>query len=116
MTPEDHKKEDTRLQKLLKQKDQLNARIKKEESKLRTKERKKETKRKIIIGAIVQKHCQVNPDTPYAKETQSLLNKYVTRSEERKLLNLPPLENEVEETSKTNNDSHVDFRETFKTA
>ena len=80
-----------RLDQLLKQKFQLEARIKSETAKVRTQQRKDDTRRKIIAGAIALQNFETKPDSEFAHELLSLLDRYVVKPKERELFGLPPL-------------------------
>jgi hypothetical protein len=80
-----------RIATLKKKRDQLTAQIKAAQSKEQNHARKEDTRRKIIIGAVARNHADMHPDSPFATELQTLLEKYVTTQKERALLGLSPL-------------------------
>lgn len=84
----------TKLDKLLKQRDQINERIKAAQSRERSKSRKADTRRKILIGAIAQSHMDKNPASEFAGELRTLINKHITKPKDRELLGLSPLTQE----------------------
>lgn len=71
--------------------DQVNAQLKDAKARERTKERKRDTRRKIIIGGLVQKHITANPQSEMARKVVSLIEEYVTGDTERALFDLDPL-------------------------
>lgn len=82
------------LEKLLKQRDQLNERIKTAQARERSKSRKADTRKKILIGAIAQTHMDNNPASEFAGELRTLLNRHITKPKDRELLGLSPLTQE----------------------
>ncbi len=78
-----------KLDDLQKKKAQLDALIQKERAKMRTVERKQDTRRKIISGAIVLEHAEI--DLEFGAQLDRLLKKHVTRTQDRALFDLPPL-------------------------
>ncbi len=92
---------DARLQKLLEKRAHLQAQIKDATSRQRQQHRKDDTRRKVIIGALALEHMEKNKTSPFAKTLWPLLDEYVTRPQDRALLNayfktvdlqeLPPL-------------------------
>jgi predicted nucleic acid-binding Zn-ribbon protein len=82
--------QNTALEKLKLQREQLNARIKDAEAKERKQNRKNETRRKIIIGAIAQAHSETHPASEFTAQLIELLNTHVTKPIDRELLGLKP--------------------------
>ncbi len=80
-----------KLENLYQKKSKLDARIKKIKARERERNRKRETRRKIIAGALALHHMRKNPESQFSKVLVRLLNEYVTKSHERKLLGLEPL-------------------------
>ena len=90
-----------RLQKLRDKKDQIQAQIKDLASRERQQQRKDDTRRKIILGAFALEHLEKNKTSSFAQTILPLLDEYVTRPQDRELLNahfqnlglseLPPL-------------------------
>lgn len=83
--------ENPQLQKLIKQKAQIEERIKDAKSRQRNKQRKQDTRRKIIIGAIAESHMELYPNEAFTQELKRLLNTHVTKPKDRELIGLPPL-------------------------
>lgn len=71
--------------------EQINARIKDAKARERAAERKRETRRKVIMGGLVQKHVKANPNSEMAKLMVRLIDEYVTGDTERALFDLEPL-------------------------
>jgi hypothetical protein len=80
-----------RLEKLRQQREKLNRAIRLEESRMRGEERKRETRRKIILGALVMKHMDLHPNGTVRREMDKLINQYVTSEQDRALFGLEPL-------------------------
>lgn len=57
----------------------------------RVKDRKLDTRRKILAGATVLQHAQI--DDQFKNAIDRLLNKYLTKDNDRQLFNLKPLSN-----------------------
>lgn len=81
----------TRLGRLMTQRDQIDAQIADLNARERQRNRKRETRRKIILGAVLAKHLARNPDSPWMAELLDELDRFVTRPGDRQLLDLPPL-------------------------
>ena len=79
-----------RLAKLQQQRAKIERQIRQQKLKLKTEERRKDTRRKIILGALVEKHCALNPDSTFARQVQKLINQYVEREQDRELFGLAP--------------------------
>ncbi len=69
---------------------QLQARIQKENAKVRGQNRKRETRRKIIAGALALEHAEKN-EGAFRDTLFRLMDEYVTKDDERSLFGLPPL-------------------------
>lgn len=54
-------------------------------------ERKKDTRRKVILGALMQEHITKNPQSEIAKKAAALINEYVIGDKERELFDLEAL-------------------------
>jgi hypothetical protein len=80
-----------RLGKLRQQREKVNRAIRLEENRMRGEERKRETRRKIILGGLVEKHCSLHPGSDFAGEVQKLVGQYVRGENERALFGLAPL-------------------------
>ena len=65
---------------------QLKARIQKKRAEVKGQARKQDTRRKIIVGALVLEHAQ--RDKLFGLTLQKLLREHVTRPEDRKLFDL----------------------------
>ena len=93
-----------RLQTLTERRAKLDAQIKDLQARERQKERKEDTRRKIIVGALVLTHMEKNKRSEFAKKVNALINEYVVKDKERALFSLAPLpknDNETEEQSET---------------
>lgn len=77
-----------KLQRLEVERAQIQARIEKARAQLKTEERKRDTRRKIIAGALALEHAKTDP--AFRKELDSLLDRYVTKDEDRRLFDLKP--------------------------
>ena len=91
---------DPALAKLLKRREQLNAQIKAKNARIREQERKLDTRRKIIAGALALEHAGTHPDGEFAAQMFKLLNRYVTKPNERALFDLPPRDDQANDTAK----------------
>lgn len=80
-----------RLEKLLKQQNQIKERIKKEQASLREQKRKDDTRRKIIYGGVMIAVMRDNPDTELARRLEGLIESYVRNATDREFLDLNPL-------------------------
>lgn len=83
---------DQQLAKLLKQREQLNRRIKNAQAKQRIKRKKDDTRRKIIVGAIVKNHMKIHPQDPLTEALRKIITEHAKRPKDRELLGLPPLQ------------------------
>ena len=90
-----------RLDKLIQQREQLDARIRKEKAKETVQARKDETRRKIVVGAIIREHIQKHPDHEFTGYIHSLLDSYVNRPKDREILGLKPRINPAADTTQT---------------
>lgn len=61
----------------------------------RVKERKRETRKKIVAGEIALQHMDINDN--FKTTLNMLLNKHVTRPNDRDLFSLRPVENNDEQ-------------------
>lgn len=82
-----------KIDELNKRKAQIEALIQKEKAKARTEERKQDTRRKIIAGALALEHASIDPT--FGEQLHRLLDKYVTRPQDRALFDLPPPSDET---------------------
>lgn len=78
------------LDKLLEKEKQLKAKIQAIKLKEKQKERKLDTRRKILIGAMVLEGMR-NSES-YENNIKSNLDKYLTKDKDRNLFNLAPIE------------------------
>ncbi|WP_063649547.1 hypothetical protein [Aliivibrio fischeri] len=76
----------SKLEQLKEKQLQLNNRIKLEENKLKAKDRKIETRKKILIGAMVLK--KMENDDEYKDKVMQGLDKYLTVERDRKTFGL----------------------------
>ena len=81
----------TKLEKLTKQIEALQAKANAEKNREREKSRKEETRKKILIGAMVLDGMSKNQD--YQSKMLKNLDKYLTAERDRKLFNLTPINN-----------------------
>ena len=79
----------TKLEKLTKQIEALQAKANSEKNREREKSRKEETRKKILIGAMVLDGMSKNQD--YQSKMLKNLDKYLTAERDRKLFNLTPI-------------------------
>ena len=77
-----------RKAKLLQKKDQIEAQLRDLNARERLRERKDDTRRKIIAGALALEHAEIDPG--FQATLLKLLNRYVVRSQDRALFDLPP--------------------------
>lgn len=81
----------TRREKLELEIRQKMERLKDLDAQERVKERKRETRRKIVAGEIALQHMDINDN--FKTTLNMLLNKHVTRPNDRELFDLRPFEN-----------------------
>jgi large subunit ribosomal protein L7/L12 len=77
-----------RLKKLEDQKAALAARIAREKAKQSAADRKRDTRRKIIVGAIVLERCE--RDANFKEMIDTLLDRHAIRDKDRETLGLAP--------------------------
>ena len=75
-----------KLKKLKQKKDQIEARIKNMEAREKSKAKKLDTRRKILIGAMVMERMEKNEETK--KKTIAMLDGFLTRPLDRNLFGL----------------------------
>ena len=80
-----------RLQTLTEKRARLDAQIKDIQARERQKERKEDTRRKIIVGALVLTHMKKNKGGQLARKVEALINEYVVKDKDRALFGLAPL-------------------------
>lgn len=85
----------TKLEKIIKQIEALQAKANAEKNREREKLRKDETRKKILIGAMVLDGMSKNQD--YQSKMLKNLDKYLTAERDRKLFNLTPINKNDEE-------------------
>ena len=78
-----------KLEKLNEQRKAINARILREQNKLKGTERRNDTRRKILAGAVVLELA--TQDNDYSKRLMQDLERFLTKYADRVLFNLPPL-------------------------
>lgn len=78
-----------KLKKMLAQKAALDARIQQERSRERERQRKEDTRRKILAGAVVLDEAEKHP--AYKAELFKLLDRFLSRPDDRELFGLAPL-------------------------
>ena len=88
-----------RLAELERKKKALDARISKERATVRARARKEDTRRKIVAGAIVLEHASRDPK--FARALETLLERFVTRPQDRALFELSPRDGEAAPASET---------------
>lgn len=76
----------SRVDALRQQREQLNARIARAESRDREKARQQATRRKILVGAMILHRCNDRP----SGELLEALSAYLTRDDDRELFGLAP--------------------------
>lgn len=91
------KSPEQKLAELQAKRDRITAQMDREKAKLKSIERKRDTRRKIVAGAIVLTHAELDPE--FDAQLSRLLAKHVTRPEDRELFSLDPLPNKSEASS-----------------
>lgn len=81
----------SQIEKLKRQKEIIEARIQKAEARHKQRERKEDTRRKILLGAYYMDKLKNDGALESIKQE---LNNFLTRNSDRKLFDLPLLENE----------------------
>ncbi|WP_299143044.1 hypothetical protein [uncultured Vibrio sp.] len=77
----------SKLEQLKKKQEQLRLQIQKEQQKESTKKRKENTRRKILLGAMVLERMEREFD--YKEQVSKTLDKYLTKERDRELFDLP---------------------------
>jgi len=77
-----------RLQRLIEQRNAVNARIKQEQNKVKAGERKSDTRRKILAGAAVLQWAA--KDNEFSTKLMAELKAFLVRDADRALFGLPP--------------------------
>lgn len=83
---------DPKLAILLKQREHLNKRIRSAQARQRIRRKKDDTRRKIIVGAIIKRHMRIHPQDPLTIALREIIAQNATRPKDRDLLGLPPLQ------------------------
>jgi hypothetical protein len=78
-----------KLKLLIEKRDAVNARIKREQGKLRTVERKSDTRRKVLAGAAVLEWAK--KDNEFSSRLMTELKAFLVRDDDRALFDLAPL-------------------------
>lgn len=76
----------SKLEQLKKKQEQLRLQIQKEQQKESSKKRKDDTRRKILLGAMVLERMERESD--YKEQVTKKLDKYLTKEKDRDLFNL----------------------------
>ncbi|WP_299011845.1 mobilization protein [uncultured Shewanella sp.] len=76
----------SQLEKLKEKQKQIQAQIKQVEAREKQKQRKEDTRRKIILGAMIMD--AMKNSAQYREKIESDLNRYLTNERDRKLFNL----------------------------
>ena len=79
----------SKLNRLIEQRNAINARIRDAESKLRDNERRLDTRRKVLAGATVL--AWAKRDSDFCARLMMELKTFLVRDDDRALFNLPPL-------------------------
>lgn len=88
-----------RLEKLIEQRAQLDARIRDMEARRKAAERKADTRRKILAGALVLEHADINP--AFGETLRALLARGLTRPHDRALFGLPEIKETFSEATES---------------
>lgn len=91
----------SRLEQLLKKQEELKAQIKKEKNKLDQAERKKDTRRKILLGALMME--MMKKGELDEKKIMKQLDGFLTRDTDRQLFDLDLIKSQNQPTLKTEN-------------
>lgn len=70
---------------------QIDAQIKAQRAREKTKARKADTRRKVILGGLAGVHMARNPSSEFTKRMTSLIDEYTIGNAERALFDLSPL-------------------------
>jgi hypothetical protein len=79
----------SKLNRLIEQRNAVNARIKQEQNKQRAGERKSDTRRKVLAGATVLEWAK--RDNEFSSRLMAELKRFLVRDDDRALFGLPPL-------------------------
>ena len=86
-----------KIEQLQKKQALLQKKIARKKKAVKDTNRKEDTRRKIIAGALALTHMDTEPGSEFAYTMHKLLDRYVTRNEDRELFALPPLPEDQEE-------------------
>ena len=81
----------SRIEKLEKQRAQIDAQLKAARARDKAQRRKDDTRRKIITGALALEHAQRNPDSDFTRTMLRLIQEGVKTNRDRALFDLDPL-------------------------
>ncbi len=81
---------DNRLERLLTQRDQLDAQIGLLSAREKQRARKRDTRRKILLGAVASKRLATNPNSAWSAQFMEELDRFILRPGDRQVLDLPP--------------------------
>ena len=79
----------SKLNRLIEQRDAVNARIRQEQNKQRAGERKSDTRRKVLAGATVLEWAK--RDSEFSSRMMAELKRFLVRDDDRALFGLPPV-------------------------
>jgi len=85
----------TKLDKLIQQQEKLKAAIAKEKKKTLNQKRKEDTRKKILIGAVIV--SEMTKDPQLEERVNQLLSDSLVRDDDRRLFDLPILEDSTEQ-------------------
>jgi hypothetical protein len=80
---------DQKLKLLIEKRDAVNARIKREQTKLKASERRNDTRRKVLAGAAVLEWAK--RDNEFSPRLMAELKRFLVRDADRVLFGLPPV-------------------------
>ena len=81
----------SKLNRLVEQREAVNARIRQEQNKQRASERKSDTRRKVLAGATVLEWAK--RDNEFSSRLMAELKRFLVRDADRELFGLPPVPN-----------------------
>ena len=90
----------SRVEQLKAKKAQIDAQLKAAQARERAQKRKDDTRRKIIVGALIQQHAELNPNSDFTRTVLKLIQQHVTTDKDRALFDLPPLTPQDREPAK----------------
>lgn len=92
----------SRVDKLLEKKRKIDAQLQAARARERSQKRKDDTRRKIIVGALVQQHAELNPNSDFTLTVLKLIQEHVTSDRDRALFDLDPLSSQDKQASPSN--------------